>query len=114
MLDGRQAHARRILDHGVQAGVNDGLARHRNAVVAVGDVGAHEDDARAGRGRTHDQLDALAGVNADAGADGRSDDGLFVMVVADRQWKLSVLRGSAPIVRSSPQASFNHDRSSPK
>ncbi|MNT14141.1 hypothetical protein D3C72_1491340 [compost metagenome] len=85
VLDGRQAHARRVLDHGVQAGVDDGLARDGDAVVAVGDVGAHEGDARAGRGRTHDQLDALAGVNADAGADGRGDDGLFVMVVTDRQ-----------------------------
>ena len=85
MLDGRQAHAGGVLDHGVQAGVDDGLARDRDAVVAVGDVGAHEDDARAGRGRTDGQTHALARVHAHARADGGGDDRPFVMIVAWRQ-----------------------------
>ena len=41
-------------------------------------------DAVARRGRAHDQTHAAAGVHADTGADGRGDDGLFVLVVADR------------------------------
>ena len=85
MLARGKANARAVHDHGVQAGVNDGLARHRNAVVAVGDVGAHEDDARARRRRPNRQPHPAASVHPDPGDDGRGDDGAFVMVASDRQ-----------------------------
>jgi hypothetical protein len=85
MLDGRQAYARGILDHGVQAGVDDGLARDRDAVVAVLDVGAHEDDARPGRSRPDRQARAPPGMHADAGADGRTRQGVFVLILDGRR-----------------------------
>ena len=85
MFDGRQANAGGVLDHGVQAGVHDGLARDRDTVVAVLDVGAHEDDARAGRSRTHGQTHPVARVHAHARDDRRGDGRLLAMVVSDRQ-----------------------------
>ena len=96
MLDRRQAHPRRILDHGVQPGIDDGVARDDDAVVAVRDVGTDEDDAGSGRGRADGQAHALARVHAHAGADRRGDQGPFTMIVACGQGVL-LDRRPAPV-----------------
>ena len=92
VLDGRQAHACAILDHGVQPGLDHGLARDRNAVVAIGDIGAHEDNPGTRGCRTHGQTNALARVHADAGDDRRGAQGLFQMIGFDRDHETSTQR----------------------
>ena len=66
-----------VLDHGAQRGLADRLRGDGHAVVPVGDVDAHEDDAGVGFGRPHRDLGERPGVDTHAREQRRRLDGVL-------------------------------------
>jgi hypothetical protein len=96
VLDGRDAHVGGVVDDGAQLGLADGVRLDRHAVVAVMDVGAHEDDPGVDRGRTHGDAHVRAGVQAHPGEDDRSGDRMLKIGRSRHLKPLSYQRGGSP------------------
>src|SRR6185437_7174668 len=98
-------HARGVADHRAELGLADRLRRHRHEVVAVGDVGAHEDDPGVGRRGADRDLGVGSGVHADAGEQrGRLDgvlEGAALETVCWHAWDLPYW-GEAPRTEERP------------
>ena len=77
MFDGRDDDAGGIGDFSIELSADDGVRGHRNAVIAVGDVGADKHHARIDRSRPDGDADMLARVNAYPGADSGTGQGVL-------------------------------------
>ena len=77
VLDGGDRDVGGVGDHSAQLGLADRLGADRHAIVAIGHIGADEDDAGIGGRGPHRDTGMGAGVHADAGEDRRALQGVL-------------------------------------
>ncbi len=96
VFDRRHRHAGGVGDDGAQTGLRDVFSGGGDAVVAVGDIRTHEDDAASGRRRAHDHAHRDTGVKPHSGDNRRTAKGMFVLF---RNHWTHPTDGSAPAIK---------------